>query len=152
MTDRFDLEQQILACWGVTSDIDDLFEEVMENSDFTKDQITNVLLGLNAIYEIKFNKLFRTFEQMIKERQFAVPDSTFGSAYIAPLNARSISDAEFDAGAERSKKVADLVAKLEADTAANIAARKKKKTPQEYVESLELPPPVTTKAKKKAKK
>lgn len=66
MGDRFDLEQQIMACWNVTSDIDTLFEGVME-SDMTTDQIANVLLGMKQLYELKFDKMFRTFEQLTKD-------------------------------------------------------------------------------------
>ena len=67
MTDRFDLEQQIMACWNVTSDIDTLCEGVLE-SDMTTDQIANILLGMKQLYELKFDKMFRTFEQLIQNR------------------------------------------------------------------------------------
>ena len=66
MNDRFDLEQQIMACWNVTSDIETLFEGVIE-SDMTPDQITNILLGMKQLYELKFDKLFNTFEQLMKD-------------------------------------------------------------------------------------
>jgi hypothetical protein len=66
MTDRFDLEQQILACWNVTSDIDTLCEGVIE-SDMTTDQIANILLGMKQLYELKFDKMFMTFEELIRE-------------------------------------------------------------------------------------
>jgi len=67
MNDRFDLEQQIMACWNVTSDIDTLCEGVLE-SDMTTDQIANILLGMKQLYELKFDKMFRTFEQLIQNR------------------------------------------------------------------------------------
>lgn len=66
MSDRFDLEQQIMACWNVTSDIDTLFEGVIE-SDMTTDQVANILLGMKQLYELKFDKLFNTFEQLMKD-------------------------------------------------------------------------------------
>lgn len=66
MTDRFDLEQQIMACWNVTSDIDTLCEGVLE-SDMTTDQIANILLGMKQLYELKFDKLFNTFQQLIQD-------------------------------------------------------------------------------------
>lgn len=68
MTDRFDLEQSILNCWNVTSDIDLLYENVME-SDMSTDQIANALLGMQTIYEMKFEKLFRQFEQLIHTKK-----------------------------------------------------------------------------------
>ena len=67
MSDRFDLEQQIMACWNVTSDIDTLCEGVLE-SDMTTDQIANILLGMKQLYELKFDKMFRTFEQLIQNK------------------------------------------------------------------------------------
>ena len=67
MSDRFDLEQQIMACWNITSDIDTLCEGVLE-SDMTTDQIANILLGMKPLYELKFDKMFRTFEELIQDR------------------------------------------------------------------------------------
>jgi hypothetical protein len=66
MNDRFDLEQQIMACWNITSDIDTLCEGVLE-SDMTTDQIANILLGMKQLYELKFDKMFRTFEELIQD-------------------------------------------------------------------------------------
>jgi 5-formaminoimidazole-4-carboxamide-1-beta-D-ribofuranosyl 5'-monophosphate synthetase len=69
MSDRFDLEQQILKCWNITEEIQLLNEQVLENDELTKDQISNYLLGLHTIYEMKFDKLFNQFETMVKERK-----------------------------------------------------------------------------------
>ena len=68
MGKQFDLEQQILACWNVTSDLDVLFEELVENTEgFDRDKVSNFVLGLTTIYGSKFEKLFRTFEEFLKE-------------------------------------------------------------------------------------
>lgn len=67
MTKRFDLEQQIMDCWQVVDDLKVLFENVVEDENLTKDSISNVILGLEELYQMKFDKLFRTFEQYIKE-------------------------------------------------------------------------------------
>ena len=64
MSDRFDFEQQIIKCWGVTDDINDLSESVM-NNDLRKDTIVNALNGLNTMYELKFNKLWDLFEDVV---------------------------------------------------------------------------------------
>ena len=66
MFNRFDFEHQIMNCWNVTNDLKDLSEEVLEG-DLTKDQITNALIGIEQLYEIRFNKLFRQFEQLVRE-------------------------------------------------------------------------------------
>lgn len=67
-TDRFDLEQNIMRCWNVTEDIDLLFENVME-SDMTTDDIANALLGMKQLYDMKFEKLWANFEQLIKDKK-----------------------------------------------------------------------------------
>ncbi len=69
MTDRFDLEQQIMKCWNITEEIQLLNELVLERDEFTKDQISNYLLGLETIYEAKFEKLFDQFSTMVKEKK-----------------------------------------------------------------------------------
>ena len=69
MADRFDLEQQILKCWNVTEEIELLNENVLENDDLTKDDISNYLLGLQTMYELKFDKLFRQFEEMVRDKK-----------------------------------------------------------------------------------
>jgi hypothetical protein len=68
MLDRFDLEEQMLEFQHILVDIDHLFEEVVEGEP-TTDEISNVLLGLSALYNIKFNKLWRTFEELIRTHQ-----------------------------------------------------------------------------------
>lgn len=61
MSDRFDLEQQILECWKVTEDIK-LFAE--QNPSEEKWQ------ALKTYYDAKFEQLWATFETMCHERQF----------------------------------------------------------------------------------
>jgi hypothetical protein len=68
MSKQFDLEQNIMSCWDVKEDLDLLLEELMENDTFSRDDASNYVLGLSTIYHAKFNKLFRTFEEYIKER------------------------------------------------------------------------------------
>ena len=65
MTDRFDLEQQILECWRVTDDIA-LFVE--QNPSEEKWQ------ALRTYYDAKFEQLWATFETMCQEKQFVTPN------------------------------------------------------------------------------
>lgn len=71
--DRFDLEQQIMKCWQVTDDIDELYKMVGDSVEFAgmkprhEDTIMNYLLGLKTIYDCKFNSLWRTFERLLEE-------------------------------------------------------------------------------------
>ena len=64
--DRFDFEQQIMSCWNITTDLKDLNEGVIE-SNLSKDQISNALMGLEQLYQLRFEKLFRQFETLIQE-------------------------------------------------------------------------------------
>lgn len=67
--DRFDFEQQIMDCWHVTSDIrtvsEYLFDAPLEPN--REDKIANMLIGIEALYEAKFDKLFRQFEDLIRD-------------------------------------------------------------------------------------
>lgn len=68
MADRFDLEQSIMKCWNVTEDIYLVYENVMD-TEMTTDQIANALLGMHQMYEMKFEKLFKQFEELVHERK-----------------------------------------------------------------------------------
>jgi hypothetical protein len=74
MKNRFDLEQEIMECWNITSDINDVFEYVMNGdgklTPADRDRVANILLGMSQLYELKFNKLFNTFEQCVKTGEF----------------------------------------------------------------------------------
>jgi hypothetical protein len=75
MKNRFDLEQEIMECWNVTTDINDVYEYVMngdgsELSTDERDRVANILLGISQLYELKFNKLFNTFEECLSKREF----------------------------------------------------------------------------------
>lgn len=58
--DRFDLEQGILECWGITKDITEYIEQDSSAEDFKT---------LAAYYEKKFDRLWSTFEQLVHERK-----------------------------------------------------------------------------------
>lgn len=59
----FDLEQAILACWNITSDLKTLYSAVMDR-EMSKDDIANILLGLEGLYELKFAEAFALFEKV----------------------------------------------------------------------------------------
>ena len=66
MKDRFDMEQEVMKCWNVVDDLKVLHEGVLDR-DLTRDQISNILLGLGEIYQLRFEVLFDTFETMVSE-------------------------------------------------------------------------------------
>jgi len=73
MSDRFDLEQQIMNCWNIIEDIKLLDKNVLEGKieggNLTQDEISNYLLGLETIYNMKFEQMFATFSDLIKTKQ-----------------------------------------------------------------------------------
>lgn len=64
---RFDLEQAIMTCWAVVDDIRALNNQYQNTGNMTEDQIANYLLGLETIYQVKFEQLQSMFEQMIQD-------------------------------------------------------------------------------------
>ena len=65
---RFDLEQLILKNWEITTEIKHL-RELISDGKPTQDQIENYLLGLETIYEVKFNKLWDCFEELCQNQK-----------------------------------------------------------------------------------
>ena len=61
----FDLEQQIMECWNVCSDIQTLIDndEVLNDAD----RRLNLLIGLKEMYELKFDRMFNTFEEVVHD-------------------------------------------------------------------------------------
>lgn len=71
MKDRFDLEQDIMNCWNAVDDIKLITEHFVDSTEYRHmppdicDAIMNKYLGLAELYEIKFKKLWDTFEELI---------------------------------------------------------------------------------------
>ena len=63
MTDRFDLEQQILECWKVTTDIRTALEHGQSD-------LAGNLEALAKVYDLQFEKLWWIFETMCATQQF----------------------------------------------------------------------------------
>ena len=66
--DRFDLEQLILKNWETTTEIKHL-RELISDGKPSQDQLENYLLGLETIYEVKFNKLWDCFEELCQHQK-----------------------------------------------------------------------------------
>jgi len=68
MSAIFDLEQQMLECWNVTKDIDLVTRYLVDNSDgYTDDDVMNKYFAIKDLYELKFERMWDTFEQVCKE-------------------------------------------------------------------------------------
>jgi hypothetical protein len=64
--DRFDLEQEILDCWGITDDLDVIISSEQLNLN---DDILNILIGLKQLYQLKFERTFQTFEGLVSQHK-----------------------------------------------------------------------------------
>jgi len=64
--DRFVLEQDIMECWGVVDDI----KVLTGNPGLMNDaqRMDNALNAVSVLYQLKFEKLFDTFETLVHER------------------------------------------------------------------------------------
>ena len=62
---RFTLEDQIMECWGVVDDIDMVYSNEALYHD--EDRMMNVLLGMQELYRLRFERLFQTFEHLVHE-------------------------------------------------------------------------------------
>lgn len=68
--DRFDLETDIMTCWSIVEDIKELNRCMLDRRKMTEDEISNYLLGLETIYQVKFERLFETFEKLVRQNAF----------------------------------------------------------------------------------
>lgn len=66
MSDRFDLEQNIMQCWNVCDDIQLLLDSWDE---LDEDGKQNYLIGLKQMYQLKFERTWNTFESCVRSRQ-----------------------------------------------------------------------------------
>lgn len=65
-SERFDLEQHILECWGIMDDL----KLLRDNYDrLSEDQFQNVLNGVIDLYELKFQRAFDTFEKCLQNKR-----------------------------------------------------------------------------------
>ena len=76
---RFDLEQEIMNCWRVTDDIDSVAHFVGQIDIDAKDQdaILNMLLGMKQLYNVKFEVMFNTFEELVSAGKLDANLQTF---------------------------------------------------------------------------
>jgi hypothetical protein len=65
MADMYDIESQIMSAWNIVDDLKVINEAICEQ-DLSIDQISNALLGLEQLYALKFERLFKTYEKVLK--------------------------------------------------------------------------------------
>jgi len=66
MSKQFDLEQSIMGCWNIIEDLKTLQRGVVDKS-ISDDDTANILIGIEKLYQLKFEQCFETFEDFLKE-------------------------------------------------------------------------------------
>ena len=66
----FHLEEDIYNCWNIVGDIRELHRSMVDRREMSEDEISNYLLGLETIYEVKFERLQETFEELVRKGAF----------------------------------------------------------------------------------
>ena len=56
-----------MDCWSVCNDIETVFKQIGDGErDPTQDELMNALMGMQQVYQWKFEQLFRTYESNLK--------------------------------------------------------------------------------------
>ena len=70
MTNLSDLEPMIMDCWSVCNDLETVFKQIGDGErDPTQDELMNALMGIQQLYEWKFEQLFNRYEEVLRDRQ-----------------------------------------------------------------------------------
>lgn len=71
---RFDLENDINGCHSALEMINEVITELLENEDgITKEQVSNILMGIEALGQLRFARLNDTFRQVLKLDEYNYP-------------------------------------------------------------------------------
>ena len=66
--DRFDLEQSIMAVWGLEDDLDALYGYLYE-TEADADTVANALLGAKVLHTARCTKLWDIFTKLVRSKQ-----------------------------------------------------------------------------------
>jgi hypothetical protein len=62
-----DLEQPIMDCWSICDDLKIICTQIYDgDNEPTKDEIGNVITGIQQLYQWKFEQLFHQYEEVLK--------------------------------------------------------------------------------------
>ena len=62
----FDLEEQIMHCWHIVDDVKFL-NQLAKDNILADGDLESVLIGMETLYQLKFQKLFEMFEKVTSE-------------------------------------------------------------------------------------
>ena len=68
MSDFYKLESMILDCWSVCNDLEIVFKQIGDGDhEPTPDEMMNALIGMQQLYQWKFEQLFNKYEQLLRK-------------------------------------------------------------------------------------
>ncbi len=68
---QIDFEQDLFRCWHVCDDLKTLARAMLDNPDsMSEDEISNIVIGLDALYDHRFRQLMDDFEMMVEQGKF----------------------------------------------------------------------------------
>ena len=68
MSNIAELEQQVLECWNVTKDIELVTKHLIDHTDgYSDDDVMNKYLAIKDLYEVKFEAMWRTLDEVTQE-------------------------------------------------------------------------------------
>lgn len=74
MDKYFELEQNLLQCWNVVDDIKLVTNYILENPECgfmptaVQDKVSNMLIGISIMYQLKFEKAMESLETVMREK------------------------------------------------------------------------------------
>ena len=64
-----ELEPHIMDCWSVCNDLETVFKQIGDGErEPTQDEMMNTLMGMQQLYQWKFDQLFFKYEDIIKRQ------------------------------------------------------------------------------------
>ncbi len=70
MTKLYDLEPMIMDCWHVCDDLQVVFRQIGDGKrEPTEDEMMNILIGMQQLYQWKFEQLFNKYEDILEAQR-----------------------------------------------------------------------------------
>ncbi len=70
MSKLYELEPHIMDCWAVCNDLETVFKQIGDGErEPTQDEMMNALIGMQQLYQWKFEQLFFKYEQIQKAQR-----------------------------------------------------------------------------------
>jgi hypothetical protein len=68
MSKMYEIEEKIMDCWSVCNDLESIFKQVGDAEKYpTPDELMNTLMGMQQLYQWKFEQLFKKYEDVLEK-------------------------------------------------------------------------------------